>query len=538
MLRPALQLLRVKTTGAARVAGRLSAATRYVVDLVLWSRIAAHSTELSRHSQSMTRRGVSTAAPVMFMTGAASEADVWENAFQDVYRVLLANLQVPDLISRRRYARPSPAFQGVYLWDSAFIAQVWKPWDIGVAIDTCLAPIDLADADGRIPHVTTHFIESAFTQPPLLAWSLWNLFDWSGGDDARAALREAFPRLVQYNDWLCRHRQNERGLFFWAHPYESGVENAPRFSSRDERVLSDTTRLSAPDFSSYVILQCESLAAIALELGDQKQADRMRERAGLVRNALDVFLWDEEEGVYFDRDTASGQFVRSITIASLMPLWAGVPDADRAARILDRVVDTEAFGTRLPLPSVSRSDPEFAKDMWRGSTWLNTAYAVLLGLERYGFREAAAEVAYRLVDGVYRTHAKTHRLYEFYDPERYDILDLHRKKGNHWKHLTLGSKPRAEFVGWTGLVNTIVIENILGYSRDRGRAYLRPNIARCMEGRSLIVRLPEPDVTIEAERLRSGDTQCVVRDTIGVRRARIRNADRVYVDEMPLESDR
>ncbi len=535
MLRRALALLRPSTARVARVASRFSAVTRYAFDLVVWSRIVARPTDLARHSQAMRHRGVEHPAPTIFITGNHEQAHVWEAGFSEIYRLLLANLQAPDLISRRRYGRPSPAFQGVYLWDSAFIAQVWKPWDVGVALDTCLAVVEQADEHGRLPHVITHLIESTWTQPPLLAWSLWRLHAWEGSERTRAALRAAWPRLTAFNAWLNAHRRLDDGLYFWAHPYESGVENAPRFSSRDERVLADTTRLAAPDLCSYVVLQCEALSRIAAELDDEASSRHYAAQAAALRERIDARLWHEGDGLYYDLDVRSGEPVRSATIASLMPLWAGVPDEARAARVLQRIMDPAHFGTLIPLPSVARSDPDFAKDMWRGATWINTAYGVLLGIERYGFRQQAAELAWRLVEGVYRTHANTHRVFEFYDPERFDIDELHRKRGNRWKHFTLGAKPRGEFVGWSGLVNTLVIEHLLGFSRDRGRAYLQPNLPPAMQARALAVRLPSLGLVVEVERRGAERYRGRIYGPDGVRRFETRGRERLYLAGMPVE---
>ncbi len=534
-IRRLLAAVRSPTARVGRVAGRLTAVSRYLFDLVLWSRIVARPTELSRRSAAMQRRGVAVPAPRLFVSGGGETAALWEEGFDEVYRLLLANLQTPDLLSRRRYAHPSPAFRGIYLWDSAFISQVWKAWDPLVAIDVCMAVVDQADDDGRLPHVTTHFLESAFTQPPLVAWALRRLHDWCGSTESRAALAQAFEPLVAYADWLDERRRLDGGLYFWAHPYESGVENAPRFSSRDERVLADTTRLAAPDLSAYVVLQSESLAAIARELGRDDVAERQETRAATVRAAMNELLWDERDGVYYDVDVASGAPVRSMTIASLLPLWAGVPDADRARRLLGRVMDPAEFGTTIPLPSVSRADPEFAKDMWRGPTWINTAYGVLLGVERYGFREESAELAARLAAGVYRTHGRTHRVFEFYDPERFDIDELHRKRGNRWKHFTLGSKPRGEFVGWSGLVNTVVVEHLVGFTRERGRAVIAPNIPPRLAGCAFAVRTAEGPLVVEAEAVSPGGSRGVVRSAEGARRFELAPGDRAFVDDLPIE---
>jgi hypothetical protein len=67
---------------------------------------------------------------------------------------------------------------------------------------------------------------------------------------------------------------------------------------------------------------------------------------------------------------------------------------------------------------------------------------------------------------------------------------LHRKKGNRWKAFTLGVKPQAHFVGWTGLVNTLVIEQFAGFHRRNGQRFVQPRFPAASAGKSYALRLP------------------------------------------------
>jgi len=87
---------------------------------------------------------------------------------------------------------------------------------------------------------------------------------------------------------------------------------------------------------------------------------------------------------------------------------------------------------------------------------------VVQGLLRYGFQREAGELAFRLCQAVYKVFEREQRIYEFYDPDDLHTAALRRKRGNFWKALTLGRGPQREFVGWTGLVNNLVLEVLLG----------------------------------------------------------------------------
>ncbi len=419
----------------------------------------------------------------------------WTNGFAGVNEALFLNLRNPNKLSRRRHVHPAPHFRAIYLWDSAFIAQIWKWWDPEVAGDILRSVVELREGD-RLQHFVAEFTKSRLTQPPLLAWSLVRLQPVLEEEHYRELVEALYEPLRDYHLWLYSNRRLDNGLFAWEHPYESGVENAPRFGSRDERELIDTRAVAAPDFSSYMVLKCEALAHLARLIGRKSDAERRDREAALLRKAINLYLWDPDEGLYFDRNVETGSFIRTRTISSLMPLWAGVPDLDQASRLRDHIVAPKSFNTVIPLPSVALDDENFEKDMWRGPVWINTAYAVIQGLQRYGFLEEAADFSFRLCDGVYRSFEHSGRFYEFYDPHGHGVDRLHRKRGNWWKRLTLGAGPVAGFVGWSGLVNSLLIEHLVGINTISDGICIRPQFPDQAAGLTVALSLPIAEATI------------------------------------------
>jgi len=450
-------------------------------------------------------KGVLHPRPVLRVSGVAG-LSYFESGFDAVYHTLYKNLHPPGRFFDRRYAYPSPIFRGVYLWDTAFTSQVWKPWDVATAEEINWTVMKHADA-GRLQHFVSPWSSSDYTQPPVMAWSVWENYEWSGDKDG---LARAFEVLCAYNAWLYRERRLPSGLFFWKHPYESGIDNSPRFGSADESDYRDTETLAAIDLCSYVVRQNEALAGMARVLGRPERERVFKKQADELRDLVNEKMWDEDTGYYYDLDAKSGGLVKVRTIASLFPLWAGIPDQGRAGRLRDHVMDPQEFNTEIPLPSVARNEACFEKDMWRGPVWVNTAYLVILGMERYGFSEEAAGLWWKLCKGVYKTHRNTGKVVEFYDPDRPDLRELHRKKGNLYKQLTLGGKPRPNFCGWTGLVNTVLVERVAGFSMEGGGPVLAPNFPDRAEGARFAIELPQEDAVLEIEVKGKGRTSGTV----------------------------
>jgi hypothetical protein len=89
-------------------------------------------------------------------------------------------------------------------------------------------------------------------------------------------------------------------------------------------------------------------------------------------------------------------------------------------------------------------------------------------------------------------------LWEFYDPERFDIAKLERKRGEIVKRLTLGNKPLPHY-GWSALVNPLLIEHLVGYRRDGETRSLEPRFPPQASGMRLQLALPGEDVVIRLE---------------------------------------
>src|SRR5690606_657206 len=103
---------------------------------------------------------------------------------------------------------------------------------------------------GKIHHAVVEIIVKPHpyseSQPPLLSWASWRIYQKSKNLDF---LKKVYPKLKLYHEWLMKERQHPDGLFFWKHPYESGIDNSPRFSTRSENKFEDTTKMAAVDMS-------------------------------------------------------------------------------------------------------------------------------------------------------------------------------------------------------------------------------------------------------------------------------------------------
>ena len=313
-----------------------------------------------------------------------------------------------------------------WLWDSAFHAMALSGSDPELARDALRAVLLRQRADGFVPHqMRAGGWNSAITQPQVLAWAALFLPERAPDTDF---LAWAAPRLQAFLDWTVRNRdRNGNGLLEWhtgSDPNcrcdESGLDNSPRFDF-------DDSAIDAIDFSCYLAHDAGCLADIWRLLGraaEADAADALRDRTAERINAL---LWSEVDGLYYDR-LADGSLSGVPSVASFLPLWAGVCPPERAARLVRALTDPARFWTALPVPSIARDSAFYDTDMWRGCSWLNLDWFLWLGLRRHGFADEAGELRRRVLAAVNKWYLRHGTLFEFYDADdRVSPFALKRK---------------------------------------------------------------------------------------------------------------
>ncbi len=416
------------------------------------------------------------------------ETRVLVQSFDKIYDILDANLIHPFGKIKSVFAIPGGPYGHPYLWDSAFMSGIWRVWDPKIAREILRVFLELQSEDGQCPQMVRFGKKPYYeiTNPPLLAWALLEAADM---DDDYELLEQLYPRLSRFHRFIYENRR-KNGLFVWKHSYESGIDNSPRFTDRAEKVKYDIEHLWAIDYNTWMVLQNDCLAKLAEKLGfteDQKHFIKRREE---LKHLINKYMWDEKTGMYYDYDYQKKELNKIPSIASIFPLFAQIPDEDQAAKLIGHIKDEFTFNTLIPFPTIARNYPDFMKDMWRGAVWINTAYVGIKGLQKYGENELAGELAFKLVNGIAQTYKNEGSIYEFYDPDGYTLEELTRKKGNLYKQLTLGGKPVKNFVGWTGLSNTMLIEDVLGIHFYKNELILEPHLPEILLEKKIAVELP------------------------------------------------
>lgn len=322
----------------------------------------------------------------------------------------------PDRLPHRR----------LWLWDSVFHAIGHRHLNPALAEDLILDIFDGQAENGFIPHMASPEGISSITQPPVIGWGSWIVYEKSG---SKAFLQTVYQHSKDFLLW-CRanRRDSEAELYTWKTQLEStcrcdecGMDNSPRFDLE--------TRLEAIDFSCFMANELRFMAKIAEELGDSQEAVFFADWYARVKEAVNAKLWCPEDGFYYDYDILHSKLHKVQSVASFLPLFAGICDKKQAAALVEHLLDPESFYAPLPIPSVSKKDHSYGTDMWRGAVWLNYNYMISEGLRCYGFTALADEIRDKTIGQLDKWYHKKGTVFEFYDSEDFYAPNEMNRKG-------------------------------------------------------------------------------------------------------------
>jgi putative isomerase len=330
------------------------------------------------------------------------------------FSIMKTQVYSPEAGIRHRWTTPDCwPHHKMWLWDSVFHAIGWRHVDPQLAKDMITAVLDMQHEDGFIAHAMSPYDASPITQPPVLAFGV-QLVNQVAPD--APWIEELYPKLCAYVEWDLTHRDTDGGgLLEWfieGDPFcrsgESGMDNSPRFDT--------ATQLDAVDFNSFLALECEVLAGFALLLHRPADASRWSARYRQLCSLIREKLWSPEQRFFVDYDVDKGQPSPVLASSGFMPLVCRAATAEQAAQLAAHVQDPDMFGTAFPVPCIAvRDTAHYAKDMWRGPTWININWLVAYGLERYGMPELAAKLRQQTARSIEKYYDQCGSLFECYD---------------------------------------------------------------------------------------------------------------------------
>jgi hypothetical protein len=253
-----------------------------------------------------------------------------------------------------------------------------------------------------------------------------------------------YDRLRKYIDKWFSYDSDHNGLPVWNSADAAGTDNQ---WSRAGALASFS--VEGVDLASYLVRELRAMAVIGNRLGRSDDATAFNQHADEVVRLINKTFWDEQDGMYYDRNEKTGEPVRVKSATNFMPLFAEASTTERAGRLVrEHLLNENEFWLAYPVASYARTEPDYYQGShhrecnWRGSTWAPTNYMIFHGLARYGFRDTANTLAARLFD---MALTRNQALREYYNAETGEGLGQTR------------------FWGFTALYYGMLLESYLDY---------------------------------------------------------------------------
>lgn len=158
------------------------------------------------------------------------------------------------------------------------------------------------------------------------------------------------------------------------------------------------------DQASYMYSDNLYLAKMADLLGKKPQAKDFRQKAHKLSQYINTCMFDNKTGYFYDiriedkplaNDCAGKPIVeRGKGPEGWSPLFNGAATQAHADAVVKVMENKKEFNTYVPLGTASLTNPAFGPDIyWRGRVWVDQLYFGLKGMEKYGYRKQAVELA-------------------------------------------------------------------------------------------------------------------------------------------------
>ncbi|OAJ92484.1 alpha-glucosidase [Vibrio bivalvicida] len=174
--------------------------------------------------------------------------------------------------------------------------------------------------------------------------------------------------------------------------------------AEDGTLLGYSLLQESVDQASYMFSDNQYLAEMADILGKEAEAKAFRAKAKHLADYINTCMFDESTGFFYDirienQPLANGCAGKPIVERGMgpegwSPLFNGAATQEHADAVVKVMKDTKEFNTYVPLGTAALTNPAFGPDIyWRGRVWVDQFYFGLKGMEKYGYRDDAVEMA-------------------------------------------------------------------------------------------------------------------------------------------------
>ena len=177
----------------------------------------------------------------------------------------------------------------------------------------------------------------------------------------------------------------------------AGYENMAWKDAGDSVMHADGSKVVGPkalcELQGYVFDAWTRMAEIYDVLGQPDRAAELRQKAAVLYQRVNELFWNEAEGTYAYGLDGDKRPILSVASNPGHMLWSGIVPPDRAGRVVARLTQPDMW-SGWGIRTLSAKHPSYNPYSYQnGSVWPHDNGLIAQGFKRYGYADAANEVA-------------------------------------------------------------------------------------------------------------------------------------------------
>ena len=325
----------------------------------------------------------------------------------------------------------------LFEWDTYFAAYMLSLDNKELAYANAIAITKEITVNGFVPNgASFNYASEDRSEPPVGALIVKEIYRKY---KEKWFLNELFDDLLKWNRWWADKRDIDGYLCWGSDPYipgkipaflikgigtkkggqwESGLDNSPMWDDAVFDTVTHRLMLADVGLMSLYITDCRCLSEIATVLGKTQIAKELTVRAGKYARKLET-LWDNQFGLYLNKDLVTGKFSHRLSPTLFYPLLAKVPTQQQASRMMkEHFYNPDEFWGKFIMPSIARNDPAFKDNKyWRGRIWAPMNFLVYLGMRNYQLPGAKKDMIEKSKNLLLKSWIGEYHVYENYNSE-------------------------------------------------------------------------------------------------------------------------
>jgi alpha,alpha-trehalase len=293
-------------------------------------------------------------------------------------------------------------FDEQYYWDSYFMVQ-------GMLKDSSKKELVMGILENLfallkrykvIPNASRTYLMGR-SQPPLLTSFIFDVYEAYGLDKRWLAQAMRYAQQEYETVWMGQAKP-------FAHQVHEGLSryydiNVLHDLAEAESGWDMTTRFGRKcleylpvDLNALLYKYEADFARAAYILGQLDQQVVWEQKAQQRKETMDRLMWNKVKGLYFDYNFKKGKKSQVASLASYVPLWAGMVDTDQAQQLLKSLHRFDAPGGLVTTDEsfIKPALPQRTPVQWAyPNGWAPLHFFVVRGLEHYEFEAAAQRIA-------------------------------------------------------------------------------------------------------------------------------------------------